>query len=452
MSAHGVLSKTFIFVLTVSFSLIFVIVINWHTILGDNGLRYVNNVERPLELYKKVKPEISFETQSTYLNSKYEQLPQRSERTQNHDPEPVTKVKLLRQLALEKNMRKNVEQFIDQLQIELEKYGTKEDPLKSLNINKNLGEIIKTNQSVPILLVSTWRSGSTFIGQLLGSHPGAWFWSEPGHFLELGKPRLSVDKITDDEIIPVVQNSLKCAHGEQFMIHNGRAMFAYFENVKYWNICMKKLHLGKAMCTSKAFVDTICALFPIRVAKTVRMRLRAVKVLLEDPDLKQNLKVIYLIRDPRAVMRSRRKVGFCVRPYCTDPKILCQNHVKDYLIAKEIAYKYPSKFRILRYEDFALDPYHVTDQLLEFLKLPPSIHVDRFLERRTELSRDHDTHSKDDVSFPKTKAFAWMQSMNKTEVIKIQEVCDEALHAFGYKPIDYINIGNIVHNDFDIHL
>ena len=43
---------------------------------------------------------------------------------------------------------------------------------------------------------------------------------------------------------------------------------------------------------------------PLRLIKTVRYRMDQVEELLEHPQL-QNLKVIYLTRDPRGIMASR---------------------------------------------------------------------------------------------------------------------------------------------------
>ena len=55
-------------------------------------------------------------------------------------------------------------------------------------------------------------------------------------------------------------------------------------------------------------VKKTCNLFPIRLIKTVRLRVRFVEPLLTDPDLA--LKIIVLVRDPRGVMRSRLVLNF----------------------------------------------------------------------------------------------------------------------------------------------
>ena len=342
------------------------------------------------------------------------------------------------------------ESFVKHLKDQLKEYDDEATLLKSLGIEKNLGEAISANQSRNVLIVSTWRSGSTLMGQVLESHPGAWFWSEPVHYLELGKLHIPVDKMTEGKIMPYVQDSFKCKFDEDFVIHNRNMMFSHYANAKFWNICTKKLMLGKTKCTSKAFIDQICPLFPIRIVKTVRMRLETARKLLQNPDL-NNLKVIFLVRDPRAVMMSRKLVNFCLKSYCTDPKILCDNHETDLISAKSISNEYPDQFKILRYEDFALNPYNVTDQMLEFLELPPSKHVDNFLEDQTGLKRESSKQVQSATNISRSKAFAWIKAMKMTEITQVQEVCHKPMETFGYIPIKNLEIEDVFIKDFEMH-
>ena len=58
-------------------------------------------------------------------------------------------------------------------------------------------------------------------------------------------------------------------------------------------------------CFIPEFYSATCSLFPIRVIKTVRLRVSVVEDLLRDPDIGSNLKVVMLVRDPRGLMNSR---------------------------------------------------------------------------------------------------------------------------------------------------
>lgn len=52
-------------------------------------------------------------------------------------------------------------------------------------------------------------------------------------------------------------------------------------------------------------LETVCHLYPIHVFKLDRLYLETTKSLLEDSDLSHLLKIVYLVRDPRAIHASR---------------------------------------------------------------------------------------------------------------------------------------------------
>ena len=88
-----------------------------------------------------------------------------------------------------------------------------------------------------------------------------------------------------------------------------------------------------------------CPLFPIRIIKTVIMRVQAAENLLSDPDLGQTLKIVVLFRDPRGLMNSRSKFKWCTKhPYCFDPGTVCKDIQADILAAYKIKERFPGNF------------------------------------------------------------------------------------------------------------
>ena len=57
------------------------------------------------------------------------------------------------------------------------------------------------------------------------------------------------------------------------------------------------------MCFMPDYLNAVTALYPIKLMKTVRLRVSDTEQLLLDPEL--NLKVVVLVRDPRGVYASR---------------------------------------------------------------------------------------------------------------------------------------------------
>ena len=52
-------------------------------------------------------------------------------------------------------------------------------------------------------------------------------------------------------------------------------------------------------------LNAICPLYPIKLVKTVRLKVAETRRLLEVVDV--NVKIIFLVRDPRGVFASRRE-------------------------------------------------------------------------------------------------------------------------------------------------
>ena len=63
-------------------------------------------------------------------------------------------------------------------------------------------------------------------------------------------------------------------------------------------------------CGNPVLLETVCHLYPIHVFKLDRLYLETTKSLLEDSDLSHLLKIVYLVRDPRAIHASRWDIFF----------------------------------------------------------------------------------------------------------------------------------------------
>ncbi len=73
-------------------------------------------------------------------------------------------------------------------------------------------------------------------------------------------------------------------------------------NTRLWKSCHNLLP-RETMCFMPDYLNAVTALYPIKLMKTVRLRVSDTEQLLLDPEL--NLKVVVLVRDPRGVYASR---------------------------------------------------------------------------------------------------------------------------------------------------
>jgi hypothetical protein len=82
---------------------------------------------------------------------------------------------------------------------------------------------------------------------------------------------------------------------------------------------------------------------------TYRINLELAHLLLEDKKVPvdfRKTKLIFILRDPRAVMHSKRTLSFCLeKNHCLLPKYLCDDNYRDYIAAKKLQEEYSDQFR-----------------------------------------------------------------------------------------------------------
>ncbi|XP_014226900.1 carbohydrate sulfotransferase 4-like isoform X2 [Trichogramma pretiosum] len=294
------------------------------------------------------------------------------------------------------------------------------------NYASKLDDLVMTQGGNPIrsIVLTTWRSGSTFLGDILNSHPANFYHYEPLlHFgiIQIREPPLS------DEALDNLESMFKCDYSnlERYLSFGKNAHpWVFNHNTHLWKQCQ----LHKRICWDQRFVTKFCKLFPFQSMKVVRLRLQPMEKFLSQNEL--GLKVVLLIRDPRGVLQSRKHREWCPNePDCFDPTTLCSDMVSDYNAAVRFLKLYPDSFSVIRYEDLSLDPFAHTDKLFKFFGLHYHENVQHFLE----------THTKTDIGGlsstfrnSKTAPFHWRTELDFDEVDEIQQECDQAMKLWGY--------------------
>lgn len=200
-----------------------------------------------------------------------------------------------------------------------------------------------------ILIAATWRSGSTFLGDLLSRYPGVFYSFEPLHYYDpdfgafKDNRAINFGKKLKPLHIRFLTEIFKCKPEPGYFIHamHPKNHNLFFHNFRLWNVC-KNLLSDRFGCFIPELYFQTCPIFPIRVMKTVRMRVAETERLLLDSEIKQTLKIVVLVRDPRGVMNSRLSLGWCQKQNsCNNPNILCKDLTSDILAALRLKKKYP---------------------------------------------------------------------------------------------------------------
>ncbi len=112
-----------------------------------------------------------------------------------------------------------------------------------------------------------------------------------------------------------------------------------FYNKRVLRFCVHQ----RKICEDAQFIGEMCKLFPFQTVKSVRLRLSLGRALLDNKML--SVRLLLLIRDPRAIIRSRRNSDWCSKGAdCYDPEILCKDMEDDWKHAEELRRKFPGRF------------------------------------------------------------------------------------------------------------
>ncbi|CAG7640772.1 unnamed protein product [Allacma fusca] len=165
--------------------------------------------------------------------------------------------------------------------------------------------------------------GSSFFGEALSSHPAIFYHFEPLMYLNMEE--VSSSGKTFEDSFETLENLSHCEYSKakKYMNYIQHSWNVLTRNFKIQSQCMEL----KEKCFDFVFLNTSCKIFPVQVFKLTRIRGQAAEELLKRFS---NSKIIYLVRDPRAIYSSRMKVGWCpAQSPCGNTSLLCNDLEKD---------------------------------------------------------------------------------------------------------------------------
>jgi hypothetical protein len=144
---------------------------------------------------------------------------------------------------------------------------------------KSLQELTMETNGTPMrsVIISTWRSGSTFLGDVLNSLPGNFYHYEPLLTYDIvqirGPPH-------DKNAVKSLKKLLRCNYTNlnEYLDFGVNHNYLFSHNVRLWNQCQ----LFPNFCYQPKFLEPFCKLFPLQSMKVVRLRLKIAARLLED--------------------------------------------------------------------------------------------------------------------------------------------------------------------------
>lgn len=280
------------------------------------------------------------------------------------------------------------------------------------------------------LIVTSWGSGSTFLGEVLNSINRTFYFDEP--LMHYGVRRLNAKDSNKEreEVRSHIRKLLGCSFSDMgdYLNHAKKYPFQFEHNYNLWSGCN-----SINQCFSPSFLEPYCRQFPFISMKVIRSNLELLQEILEEEKL--NVRILLLVRDPRPTLNSRWREVFCTSDDfnpCGDPKQLCAQLVSDFHAAEKLSKNHPNKFMTMRYEDLALNPYVEVGKVLSFFGLAFTKETMKFLDTYTAKDSG-DAFS----TFRKTSETQqkWINELSWEGVSNIQLTgeCTEAMKLWGYK-------------------
>ncbi|XP_068247579.1 carbohydrate sulfotransferase 3-like [Palaemon carinicauda] len=294
------------------------------------------------------------------------------------------------------------------------------DEIVNGRLMSSKGEPVK----VIVLVGSTARSGTSFLGELLSQFDNVLYLFEPELYIR-AKTREMVSQETG---IPLLKDMIYCRISNEFAqwLKTRSSSSNIFRhpvtklNCRNWSSCLVPSRLQNA-----------CREEHIRVMKVIRIRMMWMRPLLDDPQV--DLKVIHLVRDPRGSLYSMAKNQL----HKLDPGYYCPLIEDDILQTPKLMQEYPGKVMGITYEQLCLDPIGKATEIWRFLvgendaELSPKwaaymeSHVSRAAEKRRVAVYGTVRNTTEQYQ-------AWRTAITERALLEIEANCQSVLSKLGY--------------------
>ena len=317
-----------------------------------------------------------------------------------------------------------------------------------------------------LIIVSHGRSGSTLTGDIFNHHPSVFYMYEP---LQTAKRVQNKLKINDTGYSSLVEELLTgvfhCKFDNPDILDDIEGYYRKPDHPRVSHaigsppLCpyqMSDPRWSPTLCkpmTSDTLGSACMDTYDLTVVKILMSRIPeySIKKILTacgPPDI--DCKVIFLVRDPRAVIPSSLNMGFFKEKGHPNAhwgtRLYSYKQCKDTEDNLELIRKLPDSLRhrikLLRYEDLAIEPLKVLEDIYEFAGLPVLESVRIWLNETTQQSRKACDSALDGplVTCTKDDAWAaanrWRWKVHPHEIDIIERYCRRAMDLMGYRLVD----------------
>ena len=307
-----------------------------------------------------------------------------------------------------------------------------------------------------LLIYGADRSGTTFTTKMFAEDPQLMTVYEPLWITtKWNKEDSSQIPNWTKNVLDLLRGILSCkfaetAAGVKFLSHTSRKWNgAYVKNpFQSQNFCPN--WECKNLSRSAKYADTVCltkykhSVTKIGEPRTPNSSISSFlpKVFLENPDT--DIRVIQLIRDPRASFRSRIKLRWMVdwthRNFRKLVRKVCSNLVANIKFGRNLG-KWQDRYLEVHYHDLAGKPLETTRAMYDFAGFEMPDSIADWVVRNTSPSKEELMKESKNIFSPTRNSTAnidkWKQDSPVERIRIIEEYCQEALDLLGLKKMLY---------------
>ena len=279
------------------------------------------------------------------------------------------------------------------------------------------------------------RSGSTFVGELFNQNEQFSYFFEPLYEFrsDIYGGNTDVKRSIHDPLKTILLCNFKKFGASNWWTNKSRRRqwdCLHSDVVQMSPLCEfneqgQEFRPRKYLRNNLEILEAICKNRKHTAVKTIRVAdIGYLKELVTDADM--NIKIVHLVRDPRAVYLSRMMVSKSPGNVSYSCKRL-ETNVKYW---KNTPKWLSNRYMLMRYEDLADDPLKVANRLYKFIGIPMPLAVKEWLWLNTELSEE-DAWSTTRNS--RKAARMWRYDLSIQDVMKVQQHCHKVMAELGYR-------------------
>ncbi|KAJ8036328.1 Carbohydrate sulfotransferase 1 [Holothuria leucospilota] len=298
-----------------------------------------------------------------------------------------------------------------------------------------------------IFLVSSKRSGSSFVGEYFNKHPNFFYVFEPLQMLTFYVlDGIINNNAFDDIALEVLEGLTECQFNRGF------------KSPEEWltrkaPLCTFNEELGKtAMCSKETWYNATEISEVLTDTCLTKSDIAFKLIRIQDLDFLKpfvlndtyDAKILYLVRDPRGVMNSREGVSVNfdlirrMRNTSLEVEDMCDTMERNLRYWFDTPAWLQGRLKVIRYEDVALFPLDMGKEIFEFVGHDFDMSVIKWLFLSTQNKNTNELGkgklfrtSRDSAQ----RVSSWRKELSWDKILSIQTRCIKAMRMAGYLPI-----------------